>query len=489
MHSSARLRIGCRCAAALGLAALAVSCGPQRLPPFERIVLVSLDTVRADHMGTYGYPRDTTPFLDSMAALGVLFERAYAQMSTTTPSHASVFTGLYPIQHGVRANGRQLLPQFVTLAERLRERGFTTAGFTATHAHWQPAGLDQGFETLVSPPADAKTPYRPADRMIDRALGWLANCTACERLFLFLHLFDTHIPLQPPARHLEFFTGLPKPLRKAHVTFLRDVHRVPAGFYRNKDRGLLALIDRYDAELRFADTELKRFFETYEDMGLASNTLWIVMGDHGEGLGNHGWQGHGRHLYDVQLRVPLLFYSADGRLPPRRVDTVVELVDLMPTILALTGDERDGVHGDPRTEGRSLIPLLRGGHLEQRPAFAQRRALDTAEKPAWLVKRQARDPDFEPVHDWISRESGEYYAWVEGEWKLLHRTAGPDALFNLVEDPYEIQNLIDKAPAEAARLRGQLEAQLERLQESAAGEAPFVDDAAIEALRALGYTP
>lgn len=112
-------------------------------------------------------------------------------------------------------------------------------------------------------PVEAKEFYRPADHMVDAALRWLASCTACERLFLFLHLFDTHTPLQPPARHLEFFTGLPKPFRKAHVTFLRDVHRVPASFYRNKDRGLLALIDRYDAELRFADTELERFFEAY----------------------------------------------------------------------------------------------------------------------------------------------------------------------------------------------------------------------------------
>ena len=269
-------------------------------------MLVTLDTLRADHLGVYGYPRPTSPFLDELASRGVVFERAYAPMATTAPSHASIFTSLHPLEHGVMSNGRRLGASFPTLAERLRASGFRTAGFVSTHAHWRPLGLDRGFETFDARPRESREVYRTADRTVDAALAWLSDCGACDRLMLFVHLFDAHAPLRPPERHLDVFRTAAPDARLAHATFLAASHRVPTAFYSDDPGRMLFIMDRYDAEVRFVDEQLRRLYDGLASHGLSDGTLWIVTADHGEGLGNHRWMGHGQ-AYEESLRVPLIF--------------------------------------------------------------------------------------------------------------------------------------------------------------------------------------
>jgi len=189
----------------LPLATGFVACAPDPPVRFERVVLVTIDTLRRDHLGVYGYPRDTSAFVDSLAADGVVFERAYAPIPTTAPSHATIFTSLFPVQHGVRTNGQRLPRGIETLASRLGASGFTTAGFASTRVQWLPTGLARDFEVFDANRPDDPHVYRNASRTVDAALAWLERCVECERLFVFVHLFDPHGPLQPPEDHLDVF--------------------------------------------------------------------------------------------------------------------------------------------------------------------------------------------------------------------------------------------------------------------------------------------
>lgn len=444
---------------------------------FDRIVLVSIDTLRADHLGLYGYPRVTSPFLDELAAQGVVFERAYAPMPTTAPSHASLFTALHPLQHGLRSNGLRLAAGVPTLAERFREAGFTTAGFTSTHAHWQPTGLDRGFGVFQPRPRELRQVYRQADATVDAVLTWLPGCGDCRPLFLFVHLFDPHAPLRPPRRHLDVFQGESPEARSRLVEFLTGSQGLPLSFYRDDPGRMLFIVDRYDAEIRFVDEQLRRLHAAVA--ALPGATLWVVTADHGEGLGQHRFMGHGK-AYEEGLHVPLLFHASDGALAPRRVGALVSHVDVAGTLLELAGQSPMA-----RGEGRSLLPWLRGQEAAGRPGvFAQRGAIASGPGVRRLPQEDAGDL------------SGEQYAWIESRWKYLHHESGADELYDLERDPHETRDLLAEAapnqePPEAARLR---EALLRRLAELSsrkadAGAAPDLDAETREELRALGYLP
>jgi arylsulfatase len=476
------------------LVALAAGCGEGRSrdsappPRFERFVLVTLDTLRADHLGTYGYPFGTSPFLDALAERAVVFERAYAAISTTVPAHATMFTSLYPIQHRVLKNGLVLRPSYRTLAEVFAEAGFATGGFASTRAHFGVGGLDQGFGTFDEPPRGAKKafPYREAPATVDTALRWLEEIDAGDRLFLWVHLYDVHQPLRPPEPHRRSVTSRGAAGSPSRVRFLREEHHIPEGgvqrdgspVFRQGDRGMVELHTAYDGEIHFVDAELRRLFEAFGRLGLGARTLWIITSDHGEGLGNHGYKFHGRHIYDEQVRVPLLFYSEEPAIVPRRVDVVVEHVDLFPTILQLIG--RDGVPGSqaPTPQGRSLVSLLTGGPpsaFPERPAFVQRRSYAVADRRSPLVAS-----DF---------EGGSTFALVESRWKYIHRTSGGDELYDLRGDRYETRDLSQRHPERAARMKAALLDRVQELRGEAGPDAEAVDAETLERLKALGYAP
>ncbi len=460
-----------------------LACGPAAEPraplPWERIVLVSIDTLRADRLGAYGYPRDTSPFLDELARGGVLFERAYAPMATTAPSHASMFTSLYPVQHGVVKNGLVLDDRFPTLAELLATRGFTAAGFVSTNVHFASGGLDRGFAVFDEPAPGAYEKYRPAAATVDAALAWLADRPADERLFVLVHLFDPHAPWRPPTLHREALEPAGEDERRALLRFwIREQH-VPLRFFRRGAEGLFRAQSLYDAEVRFADAELRRLHDGFARAGLAEGTLWILTSDHGEGLGNHQFMHHGRHLYDEQVRVPLVFHAVAPPLEPRRVAAIVEHVDLLPTLAELTGGPPPP---DAALEGRSLAPLLRGeddGAPADRAAFVQRRAFALPDRPS----DQARG--------FRGFELGEKFALVERRWKYLHRSIGSDELYDLAADPYETRNLAGAKPEEAARMQARLRARRAELEAARGGEpsARAVDAETRAELEALGYAP
>ena len=282
----------------------------QYVPITNSVVLITLDTTRADRLPAYGYMGASMPHLDRLAREGIVFDRAISVAPLTLPAHSSLFTGLYPPRHGVRDNASPALAaQHITLAELFQAQGFRTAAVVGSVVLDPDRGLAQGFERYGGVRAqDARDParrQRRADQVVDDALQWLDGVQG--RFFLWTHLYDPHRPYDPP-----------EPFR--------------------------SVSDPYVGEIAFADSQIGRLLVALERRGLLDETLVVVVGDHGESLGEHGERDHGLTLYESVLRVPLIIRAPGFRAG--RIGSVVRLVDLMPTVLDLvdiTGPHVDGV--------------------------------------------------------------------------------------------------------------------------------------------------
>jgi arylsulfatase A-like enzyme len=465
-----------RAVAAGALAAVAFAgCGAPR-PTFDRVVLVTLDTTRADHLGAYGYPRATTPFLDTLAARGTLFERAIAPIPTTVPSHATMFTSRYPLELGVGHNGQRLPGGVPTAAEMFRDGGFATAGFVSLQL-LQQSGLRRGFDLVGRRDAASDGVERPpdwgSDGTTDAAIDWLREQRRDGRFFLWVHYYDAHHPYRSPSAVVDSVRRDSVPI-EAVESRLAERHGIGLAIYDGDRRARLDTVERYDAELREMDDKLRRLYTAAEELGFVEGSIWVIVGDHGEGLGSHDWMQHGVRIYQEQLRVPLVVHAPGAGWPARRVDEVVELTDLPPTFAELAGlPPPEGVRG------RSLAPWLRGEAPPEsdREALAQRRTF-TGERPA---REAAPATAFGEL--W---EDGDRLALVGRRWKYLHWTAGPPELYDLESDPTESRNLAESEPERVAAMRERLLSRARELR-SLRLEAESVDERTLEMLRSLGY--
>jgi choline-sulfatase len=275
--------------------------------PRPHVLLITIDTLRADRLGCYGRAQAATPAIDGLAGEGLLFRRAYTPVPLTLPAHATLLTGLEPAAHGLLDNGmvaRELGAP--TLGERLQAAGYDTAAFVAAHVLNRIFGLDRGFALYDDGPAEAEESegffhgVADARGRVDAALAWLRRPRA-RPFFLWVHLFDVHAP-----------------------------HVAPPGFAER-------FPDAYDGEVAYVDSQVARLLRALDTMGVARDTLVIVTADHGESLGEHGEETHGLLLYDATLRVPLVL-RLPGRVPRGATsERVVGLADVAPTVLALTG--------------------------------------------------------------------------------------------------------------------------------------------------------
>lgn len=310
--------------------------GPAGDAPFPAdapsVLVVTIDTTRADRLGCYGYEGARTPTLDALAANGARFERAYAHVPLTLPSHATIFSGIHPPGTGLHVNHQGAIHREVPLlAEMYRAAGYRTGAFIAAWVLNSEFGLDRGFQTyddLEPDPRDSAVQVeRPADEVVDAFLAWLEREPGA-RFFAWVHVFDVHDPYEPP----EGYSDLPSP---------------------------------YDGELAFVDAQLGRLLEALDERGLRESTLVVVTADHGEGLGDHGEGTHGLLVYDSTTHVPLIL-SWPGRIEPRVVGSPVALVDLHPTVVELCGGRPSSL-----VEGRSLVPALQGQPLDPRPVYSE----------------------------------------------------------------------------------------------------------------------
>ncbi|MBL8620480.1 MAG: sulfatase [Myxococcales bacterium] len=313
-----------RAAADVGFASL-----PPGVPADANIVLITIDTLRADHLSSYGYPRPTTPTLDAVAAAGTRFAAAWAHAPSTRYSMPAILTGRLPLDvyydHSV-AGWPGILPRATTLAEVLRDRGFATGAFTNYWYFDRTRHMDQGFDVYDNENARLHQGADPAHtrgsssrQQTDKALGFVA-AHATQRFFLWVHYYDPHHEYEPHPEVPSFGTGE---------------------------------VDRYDQEIRYTDLHVGRLLDDLKARGLWDKTIIVVTGDHGEGFGEHGVLQHGYHLYAPQTKVPLIV-RVPG-LPPRVSTTAVGHVDILPTLANLAG-----ATATPEMMGRSLVPLLAG---------------------------------------------------------------------------------------------------------------------------------
>lgn len=401
-------------------------------PPAARpnVVVITIDTLRADRIGAYGYAKARTPNIDGLAASGVRFEKAYSPVPITLPSHASLMTGTYPMRTGMHDfSGNKLDPALPTLATLLKAQGYSTGAVVGAAVLDRRFGLNQGFDfyydnfdfnRMLETNLDAME--RPGSVVVDQALGWLRK-NSTRRFFLWVHLYDPHHPYNPPAPYNTQF----------------------------KD-------DLYNGEIAYTDVQIGRLLGYLRRAGLASNTLIVLAGDHGEGLGEHGEKTHGFFIYNSTLHVPLLMkLPGSGAVAKKVVADNVSLVDVLPTVL-----DALRMPVPAHVQGRNLMPLIKGKSEDESHLYAE----------SYLPRL--------------------HFNWSElrgiqaGSYRLID---GPKPeLYDLSKDPGELQNLVEQKPALAMELRTQLANVIQKY--SAGGETAqktSLDPAMAERLQALGY--
>ncbi len=455
-----RLQYALGAAAALAWAPLA--CGPPRPPDRPDVLIVTLDTTRADHLGSWGYFRDTSPELDALARESIVFDAAYAPMATTLPTHVSVFTATAPLEHGVLANttqgGQRFVPapQLRPAAEVARDAGYSTAAFVSAAPLKRGSGVETGFATFGEP----EDKHRPATGTIDAAIGWLeANGDA--PFFLWVHLYDAHWPYAAPAPYDRLYAT------DAALERWIAERRIP----ERALRPLVGTVDEsrptinaYDGAIRYQDAELGRLLRRLRDAGRWDSTAILLLGDHGEGLCQHGEPAHGS-TWNEQLHAPLLMKIPGGA--PRRVAAPTSLVDALPTFLA-----------------RLRVPglALPEGQASGRDVLA-----DGAGSGAILSQDTGRE-----------RDQPNRFALRAGRWKYFRIEHGDgsvrDALYDLESDPFELEDVAVQNPERTAALRRAAEMEIRTLRERGealrGGRVPEtrpIDPELLDQLEALGY--
>jgi arylsulfatase A-like enzyme/Flp pilus assembly protein TadD len=420
------------------VAALTPLCAAAQTPakPPLNVVLITIDTLRADHVGCYGYKQIKTPNIDGLAADGVRFESAFAVVPVTLPSHSSMLTGTYPMLSGMHDfSGNKLSPLQPTLASVLKQAGYQTGAVIGAAVLDSRFGLNQGFDFYYDhfdfsrlDEANLDEMERPGNVVADVALDWLAK-NSQKKFFLWMHLYDPHFPYHPPEPYSREYAAQP-----------------------------------YDGEIAFADEQVGRLLRFLKEKGIYQNTVIVLCGDHGESLGEHGEKTHGFFIYNATMHVPLIIRLPESRLPEKAARTVadpVSLVDLMPTVLGAVGLEIPS-----QVQGHNLLPELRGDRTDQLNR-----------------DRVLYGETFMPrIHfNWSELRGSE-------NTKYHFIDAPRPELYDLSKDPGEVHNLFTEKKAVAAEMRAKL---VSLIRDYSAGkemaEKTGLDPALMERLKALGY--
>src|SRR5581483_10516360 len=405
------------------------------------VILISIDTLRADHLGAYGYRRVQTPHLDAFAEHGTVFTQAESQIPLTLPSHASLFTSTYPFQNRVEENAERVSPGAVTLASVLRSHGYKTAAFVGCVFLEREMGLDQGFDVYDSPfdflgasllsgemlfVGAPRNPYTVRDRrdgalVVGAAMRWL-SANPERPVFLFVHLFDVHQP------------------------------------YKAAPSGGPGGLSGYDAQIEYVDRVLGRFQRFLKEHGWWDRSLVVLLSDHGEGLGDHGESTHGYFIYESTLRVPLIFHwPSDVPQNQARVTAPAGLIDVAPTILDFLLLPPPGSF-----EGQSLLGMIRFSE-RAKPRAVYGETVHTHDAFGWAPLRSLR----------------------EGPFKYIN--APKPELYNVEQDPGEQTNLVSRDAARAQALRLKLVSLLARYAPHIAARSYELSAQARAQLESLGY--
>ncbi len=393
------------------------------------LLLITLDTTRADHLGCYGYEKAQTPHIDAMAAKGVLFERAYCNVPLTLPSHATIMTGLLPPEHGLHINGEKTLDdQFITLAEVLAEKGWNTAAFVASFVLDSRFGLNQGFDLYNDDITHGDSEnfglraYKDGSLIVDSVIEW-SKMADHEPYFCWVHLFDPHKPYHT---HTNLF-------------------------------GEQYINNPYDAEITYMDMQLGRLLKALERDERLDNTWIIIVADHGESLGEHNELYHGNTLYNGVLNVPLIVHSTNAEKRNHRVRKPVSLEQLYPTILELIGIDHKN-----RVAAKSFAPSI----------------LNKKEPPKHHVYSETEEPMTQ--YGWHPLKS-----IIADQMKFVD--SRQDELYDIIHDPKESQNLIDNSAKMTESFELLLNRKLQSMQKHTA-KGVVLTQTEKRTLDSLGYT-
>jgi arylsulfatase A-like enzyme len=478
------LSVHCRRILVLFLCAIAAalpSCQPRAAKP--NVILIVIDTLRADRLGVYGNGRGLTPFLDELAGRGVVFKNAYATSSWTVPSVSSLFTSRFPSQHHMDTYDSKLPDGEVTLAEVLAAADYTTGGVQANFRLNRQLGYAQGFrDWMVLMVPDLKVRgarvrsealawlrgERPSEPSSAQSAGGFGLGAPTEPLLLYLQYMEPHAPYQPPQPYHDRFVRPAAGIDEASANAMMRTLNFKAFTPAHVD----LLESLYDGEVASVDAELRALFAALEEDGILKNAVIVVTADHGEEFDEHGRMAHGLALYNETIRVPLIIV-APGIRPGTVIDLNVSLIDVAPTILELAG-----LPPQASFEGHSLVPMITARSARE-----------------WLAARE------EPLPDVISELPpnspkidlrAHSRALVRGVDKLLIGLHGPQRreepeVYDLSSDPHETVPLppTEKSATLEAALRERTDALAMRA--GVGKEVGFVDDGTKEKLRALGY--
>lgn len=508
-----RVVLGLSCALALAACSDSPDDADDVTPPPHGIVLLTIDTLRADHLPWHGYPRDNAPFLSGLAERSTVFLDAVSTASHTAPSHGSMLTGLYPSQHGVTRNGGDLPERITTLAEILGAAGYDTAAFTSVIFL---DGLSKGFDVFFDAGVteyelrhgQATDSHRRAADTVAAAQKWLQQRASDKPFFLWVHLFDVHewkgqsVP-QDVLERLHAGDAAAGLSGQALVRRLVETQALdPEWFQAEKELGeALPNIDRYDGAIAVVDAAVADLFDAVSAAPGGDDVVWIIAADHGEGFTNHGLLGHSRHVYNEQLSVPLLVHGSHGRWPPSRVSGVVQLIDIVPTLVELSGARLSPTVmavGSSALARRSWVPLLRGegasagdgggadGGAGNAAAGHDALALDAGllgERLAFSERRPMDDQQRE--NGWTG---GETRVLQDARYKLITHDEAPAEFYDLQADPLELHDLADEPPHVLMRYLNLLGDHDVLLRDQAASiGAGMVNPEHLDELRRLGY--
>lgn len=462
------IAVGALVLVSVAAAAIIVSMGrgpAQKEKSHPNVLLLTVDTLRADHLGVYGYSRNTSPHLDAFAKDGVVFQKARCNWPKTTPSFVSMLTGTYGRTNGVTGKCRKPLPgELTTIAEAMKRNGYATAAVVDNPNLSVKYQFNQGFDHFVE--IWEQPGANNAAKVVSHALDWLRK-NRRQPFFFWVHLVDPHAKYTPPRGFDTLF--LKDALYRRNDRVLKLTNQWD-GINRTKTRlgdhlNLNYYIAQYDGEIAYADSQIARLFDEMKRQEIYDSTMTIFTSDHGEELGEHGiYFEHGYQVYEATMHVPLIIRYPDGIDGGREVSENLTLLRLAPTIL-----DYCGIPAIPQHQGKSLRPLLEG-----------------------------RDEDRKVVCSeggYRNRNTGKHHEVVyEGEWKLIHYSNNGYGLFNLAEDPGERNDLSRQQKTICLRLKKELQ-QFKRYENKSVTEPPTdesqdneeMSEAMQKQLKALGY--
>lgn len=439
-------------------------------PARPNVLLITVDTLRADRLGCYG-SRVPTPNLDRLAQEGALFEQAVCPMPQTRPSHATLLTARYPREHGVMSNGDPLPPGRLTLPEVLRQAGYQTGGFVSAALFRAPSGVQRGFDRFDCP--QGKRQQRRAAAVISQVVSWVEGVPRDRPFFAWVHLFDPHVPYDPPAPYApagrdDVVAALPRLSRKNAMRVAARHHGdLPEPFYERA-------VALYNGEVAYTDYWVGVLLDALRADGRIDHTVVILTADHGECF-EHGTFFEHTCLYEGTVRVPLIVRYPPRVAPGQRRGAIVEHLDVAPTVLSLVG-----LTIPSEFRGRSLFDAAVGASRNafvEYPRYSDSR-IGRSEKSA----RRMRTVRGEPVRP---IPSGAAFVVRNADWKYI--VFGPaEELYHLPTDPQETTNMASGQPEVLVTMRAALQEWLKRHPDPEPNQAVLTEEAR-ETLRALGY--